>query len=128
MFQVASYETYADGKVIFPEGSHGDWIYVVEEGMVEISKQVGDRKVVIEMLEPGELFGELAYIAKIARTATATAIGQTVIGVLDRDFFDQEFNKLPSNFQGMFKTVAIRLKVTTEKILSLTEIAGKNHD
>lgn len=118
MFQVASYETYPDGKEIFAEGSHGDWIYVVEEGMVEISKKVGERKIVIEMVKPGELFGELAYIAKIARTATATAVGQTVIGILDRDFFDKEFNKLPSNFQVMFKTVAIRLKVTTEKLLS----------
>lgn len=116
MFQVASYETYSDGKVIFTEGSHGDWIYVVEEGAVEISKKDGERKVVIEVLKPGDLFGELAYIAKIARTATATAVGKTVIGILDRDYFDREFNKLPGDFQVMFKTVALRLKATTEKV------------
>ncbi|HOD29872.1 MAG TPA: cyclic nucleotide-binding domain-containing protein [Syntrophales bacterium] len=118
MFQVASYETYPDGKVIFEEGSHGDWIYVVEEGAVEISKKDGERKVVIEVLKPGDLFGELAYIAKIARTATAAAVGETVIGILDRDYFDREFNKLPGDFQVMFKTVALRLKATTEKVIA----------
>lgn len=118
MFQVASYETYPDGKVIFEEGSHGDWIYVVEEGAVEISKKFGERRIVIERLKPGDLFGELAYIAKIERTATATAVGETVIGILDRDYFDREFNKLPANFQLMFKTVALRLKATTEKLLN----------
>lgn len=119
MFQVAAYENYKDGAVIFKDGSHGDWIYVVEEGEVEISKQVGDRKIVIEVLKPGEMFGELAYIGKMARTATATAIGPTVVGLLDRDYFDREFNQLPANFQVMLKTVAVRLKTTTERILML---------
>jgi CRP-like cAMP-binding protein len=118
MFQVATYENYPDGAVIIEDGSFGDWIYVVEEGEVEISKKVGERKVVIEVLKPGELFGELAYIGKMARTATATAVGPTVVGLLDKNFFDDEFNKLPANFQAMFKAVAVRLKNTTEKILT----------
>ena len=40
MFKISSYETFQDGQTIFEEGSHGDWIYVVEEGEVEISKPV----------------------------------------------------------------------------------------
>jgi len=119
MFQVAAYENYQDGAVIFKDGSHGDWIYVVDEGQVEISKQVGERKIVIEVLKSGDLFGELAYIGKMDRTATATAVGPTVVGLLDRDYFDREFNKLPANFQAMFKMVAVRLKDTTERIIEL---------
>jgi CRP/FNR family transcriptional regulator, cyclic AMP receptor protein len=120
MFQVAAYENYRDGAVIFKDGSHGDWIYVVEEGAVEISKIIGERKIVIEVLQPEDLFGELAYIGKMERTATATAVGETVVGLLDRDYFDREFNKLPANFQMMFKMVAVRLKITTEKLIALT--------
>jgi CRP-like cAMP-binding protein len=119
MFQVASYETFPDGQVIFLEGTHGDWIYVIEEGSVEISKKVRGRRVVIEVLYKGEIFGELAFIAKMPRTATATAIGETTVGIIDRDYFDNEFNKLPADFRQIFNTVALRLKKATEAILAI---------
>ncbi|HOF06331.1 MAG TPA: cyclic nucleotide-binding domain-containing protein [Syntrophales bacterium] len=116
MFQVASYETYEDGQVIFTEGTYGDWIYIIDEGAVEISKEIDGRKVVVGILKEGEILGELAYIAKIPRTASAVAVGRTVIGIIDRNFFDQEFNKLSGDFQKMIKMVAVRLKIATETI------------
>jgi CRP/FNR family cyclic AMP-dependent transcriptional regulator len=119
MFQIASYETFQDGQVIFQEGTHGDWIYVIEEGSVEISKKVKGRRVVIELLCRGDIFGELAFIAKMPRTATAKAIGETTVGIIDRDYFDNEFNKLPADFRQIFNIVAMRLKKTTEAILAI---------
>ncbi|MEI7637062.1 MAG: cyclic nucleotide-binding domain-containing protein [Syntrophus sp. (in: bacteria)] len=116
MFQVASYETYADGQVIFEEGTYGDWIYVIDDGAVEIFKTVEGQKVIVGVLKEGEILGELAYIAKIPRTASAMAVGRTVIGIIDRNFFDHEFNKLSADFQKMIKMVAIRLKIATETI------------
>ena len=116
MFQVASYETYEDGQEIFKEGTYGDWIYLIDEGAVEIYKTVDGQKVVVGVLPEGEILGELAYIAKIPRTASARAVGHTVIGIIDRNFFDQEFNKLSADFQKMIKMVAVRLKNATETI------------
>ena len=117
MFQIAQYETFQNGQVIFEENSYGDWMYVVEEGAVEISKKINKKKVIVEVLQPGEIFGELAYIAKIPRTATATAIGETVVGVIDRNIFDREFNQLRSDFQMVLRTIALRLKKMTEATL-----------
>lgn len=106
--------------MIFKEGSHGDWIYVVEEGAVEISRIVDGEKVVIEVLREGDILGEIAYIAKMPRTATATAVGRTVVGIIDRNFFDQEFNKLSADFRNMLQTVAFRLRKTTDMVLKKT--------
>lgn len=117
MFQIAMSENYSNGQVIFKEGTHGDWMYVVEEGAVEISRMVNDKKVVIDVFKPGEIFGEVAYIAKTERSATATAVGDTTVGIIDRDFFDREFNKLSSGFQSVLRTLAIRLKKTTDGML-----------
>lgn len=124
MFQVASYETYEDGQVIFKEGTYGDWIYLIDDGAVEISKNIEGKKVVVGILKEGEILGELAYIAKIPRTADATAVGRTVIGIIDRNFFDQEFNKLSADFQKMIKMVAVRLKNATEAICQSKLKAG----
>jgi CRP-like cAMP-binding protein len=115
MFKIASYETFQDGQIIFEEGSNGDWIYVVEEGKVEISKNVGGQKIVVETLKEDDVFGEIAYIDKTPRSATATAKGTTVVGIIDRDFFDTEFNKISADFQKILKTVAFRLRKATER-------------
>jgi CRP-like cAMP-binding protein len=115
MFQISSYETFRDGQVIFEEGSNGDWIYVVEEGEIEISKKIGGQKIVIEILKEGDVFGEMAYIDKSPRSATAAAKGEAVVGIIDRNFFDTEFNKISADFQKIIKTVAFRLRKTTER-------------
>ena len=119
MFQIAAYEKYTDGQVIFKEGTHGDWLYIVEDGAVEISRTLNNKKIFIETFKEGEIFGEVAYIAKVERSATATAIGDTTIGIIDREFFDQEFNKLSGNFQLILRTLALRLKKTTDDLITL---------
>ena len=119
MFQIAAYEKYTDGQVIFKEGTHGDWLYVVEEGAVEISRIVDNKKIVIATFKEGDIFGEVAYIAKVERSATAAAVGDTTVGIIDREFFDKEFNKLSGNFQMILRTLALRLKKTTDELVGI---------
>jgi CRP/FNR family cyclic AMP-dependent transcriptional regulator len=118
MYQIATEETFQDGQVIFEEGSSGDWVYVIDSGAVELSKKVNYEKIVIEVLGPGDIFGELAFIAHVPRTATARSIGKTTIGIIDRDFLDQEYNKLSQYFQAILRTLALRLKKTTEAVVN----------
>jgi uncharacterized protein (TIGR02266 family) len=110
MYQIASEETYKDGQVILEEGSSGDWVYVVLSGSVEISKTIGGRNFIITALEPGEVFGELGYLGAMKRTATARAIGETTVGVIDRTFLDQEFNKLSGPFRSILVAVVKRFR------------------
>ena len=110
MLNIASEETYQDGQTIIEEGTKGDWVYVIMSGTVEISKTVEGKKFVIELLQPDEVFGELAFLGGITRTATARAIGETTVGVVDRAFLDREFNKLPSEFRAILVAVVQRFK------------------
>lgn len=119
MFQIATYESFHDGQVIYEEGTHGDWIYVIEEGSVEISRRIDNQKIVVVVLNQGEIFGEVSYISKVSRTATAVAIGETTVGIIDRSFFDQEYNKLSGNFHMILNTLALRLKKTTDVIVDI---------
>jgi CRP/FNR family cyclic AMP-dependent transcriptional regulator len=110
MLNIASEEIYQDGQTIIEEGTKGDWVYVILSGTVEISKTVEGKKCVIELLQPDEVFGELAFLGGITRTATARAIGETTVGVVDRAFLDREFNKLPSDFRAILVAVVQRFK------------------
>jgi CRP-like cAMP-binding protein len=117
MLPIATYEDYQDGQIIFEEGSHGDWIYSIESGAVEISKAVEGGRGVIVVLQPGDVFGEIAFLSRVPRTATARAVGETTVGLIDRTFLDQEFNKLSQHFQEILKILSLRLKRATDLLL-----------
>jgi len=126
MFQTAIEEKYKNGDIIFEEGSSGDWIYVIESGTVEISKIMHGEKEVLLELGPGEIIGELGFITKMPRTATARAVGDTTVGIIDPISFEQEFNRLSPDFQAVLISLATRLKETTEALYLMKKISGKN--
>ncbi|ANK82488.1 MAG: hypothetical protein TEF_18105 [Rhizobiales bacterium NRL2] len=75
----------AANQVIFREGEAGDDAYILESGRIEISMGEGDAQRVIAVLEPGEIFGEMALIANAPRSATATTIEPCTLLVLRRN-------------------------------------------
>lgn len=116
MYTLVNEENYSDGQVIFRENSSGDWVYVVVSGRVEVSRTINNKKYVLEILKKGEVFGELAFLGNTKRTATATALGDTVIGVVDRISMDEEFNKLSSDFRSILVTIVSRFKSMNDRI------------
>ena len=114
MYHVSAEETFQDGQIIFKDGDSGDWVYVIYSGRVEIIKTVGGESVVVEVLKTGDIFGEMAYLARIPRTATGRAVGETTLGVIDRSFLDNELNRLSGAFQTILKTLVLRLEKATE--------------
>jgi CRP/FNR family cyclic AMP-dependent transcriptional regulator len=120
MFTLASEETYSDGQIIFREESPGDWVYVILSGSVEISKMIGSKRFVLEVLKEGDVFGELSFIGGIKRTAIATAIGEATVGIIERDTLDQEFNKLSSDFRSILVTVVKRFKTMIDRVIDFS--------
>jgi uncharacterized protein (TIGR02266 family) len=117
MLPIHQNETYEDGKVIYEENRHGDWIYVIEFGAVELSRTVEGQKVVVALLEPGDVFGELEYLSGERRETTARAVGQTEVGIVDRTFLDDEFNRLSGKFRTMLKAMAVKFAGTIEMLV-----------
>jgi CRP-like cAMP-binding protein len=68
-------ETYEEGKKIFSAGESASHFYLLVSG--EISIIINEKEVA--RLEPGEVFGEMALVEKIPRTATAVAAGHSVL-------------------------------------------------
>lgn len=78
-----STETFAAGEMVFVEGEHGDTMYIVLKGHVEI--RMGEK--VLEVAGPGTVFGEMALINLTTRSATAIALSDcTLVPVDDKQF------------------------------------------
>src|SRR5215470_4742038 len=74
------------GEEIFKEGDTGDGLYVVKDGLVEISVRMGENvRRVFSEVQPGELFGEMAVLETKPRSATATATKETTVYFIPRD-------------------------------------------
>jgi uncharacterized protein (TIGR02266 family) len=116
MYNVISEESYPDNAIIMEEGSSGDWIYVVLAGAVEVFKTINGRKVVVDVLGEGDVLGEVSFLAQKKRTASARAVGDVTVGIIDRDYLDAEFNKLSGDFKKILVALVSRLLETTEMV------------
>ncbi len=77
----------AAGAVLFREGDAPTTAFILEEGQIEIHATQRGRPVVLAVLGPGTIVGEMAVIDDAPRTATATALCDCRLLVIDRAQF-----------------------------------------
>ncbi len=77
-------EHFPPNAMVFGEGEHGDSLYIVVDGSIRISRMVpGMGEECLSILERGEVFGEMALIDELPRSADARAHihGSTVLSI-----------------------------------------------
>ena len=83
-------------ETLFNAGEPGDALFVVRSGSIELFiKDTAGQKIVLTVAEEGDLFGELSLLDSGPRTATAIALTDTELLVLDRDDLLLLFQKRP---------------------------------
>jgi signal transduction histidine kinase len=84
--EISRLKQFAGRAEIFREGDPGDGLYVIKDGLVEIVHLVGSEvRNVFSRLEPGAVFGEMAVIEQLPRSATAIAAIDTQLYFIPRD-------------------------------------------
>ncbi len=123
-------KTFQNQDIIFAEYEPGDTFYLIQTGKVQIVKIMGDIEKTIDVLEPGEIFGEMAILENVPRSATAVAVGR----VQALEFARENFQTL---MQGNPQIALKLLKLFTKRIydqkrrfmiLTLTEVDAKVAD
>ncbi|HEY5909972.1 MAG TPA: ATP-binding protein [Verrucomicrobiae bacterium] len=77
--RIAREQSFGPGQEVFREGAPGDGLYVVKDGLVEISVLVGSVRHVFSEVRPGDFFGEMAVLEDKGRSATATARQPSIV-------------------------------------------------
>jgi len=79
-------KNFLAGQIILTAGEPGDSMFVVESGRVELFLQdSSNQRVHLSFVEQGELFGELSMLDKAPRSASAIALVNTHLLVVDRE-------------------------------------------
>lgn len=103
--QERSYQRYKAGETIFTVGERGWDMYAVIDGEVEI--RLGRNY--ISTAKENEIFGEMALIDKMDRTATAYAVKDSTVAVISEDRF-RELSEDSDFALQMLRTVSARLR------------------
>lgn len=91
---------FATGDTLVKEGDPGDWFFIVQKGKVKATRKkwlMGSKEVAI--LGSKDFFGELALLSETTRSATLTAVEDTVCFAMYKSQFTELVEKCP-NFKG----------------------------
>jgi CRP/FNR family cyclic AMP-dependent transcriptional regulator len=117
--------TYYKGSVIFSQGGEGDALFGVASGRVRISASAsGGREVFLNIMEPGDTFGEIAVIDGLPRTANAVALDTATLIVIQRTDFLPFLEREPLLAVHLLKLMCERLRWTSELVEESAFMAG----
>jgi len=102
-------KVYENGQVIITEYERGETFYLIQSGQVQLTKCINESNKNLDILKPGEFFGEMAILDNTPRSATCVAKGHVEC---------LEFNK--ANFEmlitGNPQLALILLKIFCKRI------------
>ena len=97
----------AAGETLFHTGDPGDSLFIVRDGEIELFiKDTVGQKILLSVAQQGDLFGELALLDTGPRTATAVALRDTELLILDREDLLLVFQRKPETAVHMLASVS----------------------
>ncbi len=99
------------GTLIFEEGDERDFMYGIIEGTVELHQSGA----LLTTVGPDEVFGEMAMIDKLPRTATAVAVTDCVVAAIDERMFLLLVHETPMFAIQVMSTLASKLRASTTR-------------
>ena len=113
----AKHATLKRGATIFSKGDPGISLFAVISGTVKISISSPDgRNAILNIIGPGEIFGEMALLDGLARTADATANTNCEIFVIDRREFIPFVRSQPALAMKFIELLCTRLRWTSDQV------------
>ena len=81
---------YKVGEYLFNQGDEGDCAFIIESGTVKVYINKPKQQLVIATLVAGDLFGEMAIIDHLPRTASAIALEDTDVIIIPSEYVQQK--------------------------------------
>jgi CRP/FNR family transcriptional regulator, cyclic AMP receptor protein len=120
--------TFQKGAILISEGDRTDSLYVILSGRVKV--YVGDdkgREVILNMLEPGDYFGELALLDDAPRSASVITLEPCRMSIISKPDFERCLWDNPAIALNLLRALAQRIRALTENVrnLALLDVYGR---
>ena len=114
---------FAERDTVFAQGDPGQSALVVAHGYVKLGALTASgREVVLDVVGPGDVFGELAVLTEQSRAATATALAPTSLLSIDGRAFLAALARSPDAMFWIIRLLGRRLARATEQMTDGLEL------
>lgn len=121
--RIANYsviKAFPRGKAIFSKGDDGGALFVVGDGVVQMSvPSLEGKSAVYSHIGAGEVFGEIALLDGSSRTTDAVAFTDCTLVVIERRDFLQTLQEQPEIAMRVIELLCARLRRTTQQVEDL---------
>jgi CRP-like cAMP-binding protein len=122
--QIASHlieRRYPRDTTIVEEGLPGDYMYIIREGRVKVTKLSDDgREKILEFLEEGAFVGEMALFERAPRSASVKTLTPVRLLALSRTDFIGTLRKSPDLAMSVIQELSRRLRTINEQASALS--------
>ena len=108
--------TYRAGELLFDQGDEGDSAFVVIDGSASVLINIGGEKKEVAVIGSKQIFGEMAVLCDIPRTAAIGAKSDLEVLRIDREAFLKLLQEFPEVSLQVMRFLATRLEATTRDL------------
>jgi EAL domain-containing protein (putative c-di-GMP-specific phosphodiesterase class I) len=107
-------ERYAAGQSVFREGDWGEDAYLIEMGKVDITVSRNGEEVTVATLHEGEMFGEIALVDRLPRTASVVVVEDCTLIPITRELVVAKMKQSDPLLSHLLGVVVSRYRETRE--------------
>lgn len=112
---------YPKHATIVEEGLPGDYMYIIREGRVKVTKASEDgREKIMDFLEAGNFFGEMSLLDMAPRSASCETLEPARLLALSRNDFLDLLRRSPDLALAVIQVLTLRLRETDEQASSMS--------
>jgi CRP/FNR family transcriptional regulator len=100
---------YTTGETLFEEGQPGKAVFIIKSGQVELTRRTTEGPRSLGTLNAGQMFGEMALLEQMNRTATATVVEDGEIYLLYTATLESLIRDQPRIGVKLLRNMAIML-------------------
>jgi CRP/FNR family cyclic AMP-dependent transcriptional regulator len=116
-------KTFPSGADIMTADQPGDVAYIIVSGTVKIYVDQADgSSVILAILGPGEIVGEMSILENSGRSANVVTLEESTLFWLHRDAFDACLQTMPALTYNLVRILSRRLRITSMQIQSLATL------
>ncbi len=108
---------YPADQVLLREKDRGEWVGIILKGWVKVRTHNGEGKeITLNLLGPGEMFGEMALVDQAPRCADVIAVTATEVGNIPAANFLQLLQSKPMVGLALAQVLARRLRQINRRL------------
>ncbi|MDI6788037.1 MAG: cyclic nucleotide-binding domain-containing protein [Planctomycetota bacterium] len=104
---------FKNGEIVFAEGSAANELFIVEAGAINVQLKVASYldHLTVHTVIPKEIFGELAFIDDVPRSATTKCVKDSKVVIINQSEFEGLVKKYSHIGEVIYRNMAVTMSL-----------------